>query len=602
MPSLSLTEDERRNICFLAFPDSNSLVSEDTIFSFRIRTGSNSSSPTFQYGYVFFRQKRDEKLARGFLQKSVVLLSPLPYVGLFKKILEIMGPLYFQHCNQLLDMAYLNILTWPEPDIGATLDTLPILGSVLSFHVPSTNPLAPEDGPIPASVSASASVSSFSLPSPAPDIAKTEVVSNLQSINMYSCFRDLTMHLWLLWELVLTNAPILVISPSPALASEAVLALVSMTSPLSYCGDYRPYFTINQTDFKDYTKKQSKEGNVGPIIMGVTNPFFSQTFSHWPNILRVGEEQTIKRKKKNVSVHRHAGSDTSNDTAHSQTATSKPIPISTSHSHSRLNRTQAAMPTQPSSKNNSCQKCNGLESFRPSSLDGSPQLCRPVPPSSSRYSPQGIQSKTEGLMPVDKDVIRQLLRENSRGRFTHAANNEILRRHFVKLTEAFLIPLERYFATLMPLAKHISPFQPPQIAPFNETHFLQSLSRDRPSVTGSLSKDKQLYSKFLRSANFQGWLQGKEREARTKLTQVHLQSFLQCDLPALLRQKTEIEIVDVYLRLHDLIKVTKCKNSRERLQSQLKDVIKCLPKDLAGSILQSSQCDVLGAETGSKVE
>jgi hypothetical protein len=68
VPSLSLTEDERRNICFLAFPDSNSLVSEDTIFSFRIRTGSNSSSPTFQYGYVFFRQKRDEKLARGFLQ------------------------------------------------------------------------------------------------------------------------------------------------------------------------------------------------------------------------------------------------------------------------------------------------------------------------------------------------------------------------------------------------------------------------------------------------------------------------------------------------------------------------------------------------------
>ena len=67
------------------------------------------------------------------------------------------------------------------------------------------------------------------------------VVSNLQSINLYSCFKGLITQLWLLWELVLTNQPILVASPTPAQCSDAVIALVSLISPLEYQGDFRPY-------------------------------------------------------------------------------------------------------------------------------------------------------------------------------------------------------------------------------------------------------------------------------------------------------------------------------------------------------------------------
>ena len=39
--------------------------------------------------------------------------------------------------------------------------------------------------------------------------------------------------------------------------------------------------------------------------------------------------------------------------------------------------------------------------------------------------------------------------------FPAAVNNELLRRHFLTRTENFLIPLERYFTSLMPLKKYV---------------------------------------------------------------------------------------------------------------------------------------------------
>ena len=63
-----LTEEERSNIAYSSFPDSNSHAdSADTIFSFRLRKRMDPSSPpAFRYGYVYFRQKRDDNLTRFF--------------------------------------------------------------------------------------------------------------------------------------------------------------------------------------------------------------------------------------------------------------------------------------------------------------------------------------------------------------------------------------------------------------------------------------------------------------------------------------------------------------------------------------------------------
>jgi hypothetical protein len=78
------------------------------------------------------------------------------------------------------------------------------------------------------------------------------------------------------------------------------------------------------------------------------------------------------------------------------------------------------------------------------------------------------------LVVVNKRVLKQLLVPDR----PEAYYNELIRRHFHRLTEVFLRPLEQYFASLVPAASTVSPFKPaPRIAAFSEDHFLKSLCR-----------------------------------------------------------------------------------------------------------------------------
>lgn len=64
----------------------------------------------------------------------------------------------------------------------------------------------------------------------------------------------------------------------------------SMITPLSYCADYRPYFTIHDSEFKEYTTKAHAPP---PVVLGVTNPFFAKTLQHWPHIIRICDAPTL---------------------------------------------------------------------------------------------------------------------------------------------------------------------------------------------------------------------------------------------------------------------------------------------------------------------
>lgn len=91
--------------------------------------------------------------------------------------------------------------------------------------------------------------------------------------------------------------------PTPALCSQLVQSLISLIGPLRYCGDFRPFFTIHDSDFNEITSQQSLPFviffiiflyNFSPnIIIGVTNPFFSKALRHWPHILRIGDASLI---------------------------------------------------------------------------------------------------------------------------------------------------------------------------------------------------------------------------------------------------------------------------------------------------------------------
>ena len=137
---------------------------------------------------------------------------------------------------------------------------------------------------------------------------------------MFSVFRGMCSSLWLLWELAITGQPILVQGQNPELVSDAVMCIVGLISPLCFGGDYRPYFSLYDPDFKEVRAlalfparvshgvttllcrrcaglllahccpcqlcDSSRSGSFSsPVIIGSTNPFLTKCFESWPNAL-----------------------------------------------------------------------------------------------------------------------------------------------------------------------------------------------------------------------------------------------------------------------------------------------------------------------------
>ena len=101
--------------------------------------------------------------------------------------------------------------------------------------------------------STSLSSSLFSLTS----ITNTPLIniSSIYEVNMFKCLLPIFSHIQLVWELVLTSEPIIVMAPTPDVCCEVVQSLISMIWPLKYFSDFRPFFTIHDTEFKEFIKK-----------------------------------------------------------------------------------------------------------------------------------------------------------------------------------------------------------------------------------------------------------------------------------------------------------------------------------------------------------
>lgn len=70
----------------------------------------------------------------------------------------------------------------------------------------------------------------------------------------------------------------------------------------------------------------------------------------------------------------------------------------------------------------------------------------------------GVYTHYKPFLHKDKLVIKKILKGVQMKRPSEV-QSAILRRHFLELTQSFIIPLERYMATLMPLKKNISPYK-----------------------------------------------------------------------------------------------------------------------------------------------
>ncbi|XP_047641850.1 protein DENND6B isoform X13 [Phacochoerus africanus] len=230
------------------------------------------------------RQVKDSSARRGYFQKSLVLVSRLPFVRLFQALLSLVAPEYFDKLTPCLEAVCNEIDQWPAPVPGQTLN-LPVMGVVLQVHIPSRVD-KPESGP-PAQRG-----HENLLPAPV-------VLSSVHELDLFRCFQPVLAHVQMLWELVLLGEPLVVLAPSPAVSSEMVLALTSCLQPLKFCCDYRPYFTVHDSEFKEFTTRTQAPPNV---VLGVTNPFFIKTLQHWPHILRVGEPRMLGDLPKQVKL------------------------------------------------------------------------------------------------------------------------------------------------------------------------------------------------------------------------------------------------------------------------------------------------------------
>ena len=91
--------------------------------------------------------------------------------------------------------------------------------------------------------------------------------------------------MWKLWELVITETPILVVGGDPKESSHAILTMLSLVHPLTVSADYRPYLTILKSDSEVYYE-MIKKGSIPNAILGVSSPLLAKNFNQFPAILR----------------------------------------------------------------------------------------------------------------------------------------------------------------------------------------------------------------------------------------------------------------------------------------------------------------------------
>ena len=138
---------------------------------------------------------------------------------------------------------------------------------------------------------------------------------------------------------------------------------------------------------------------------------------------------------------------------------------------------------------------------------------------------QGLYSEYKPFLEKDKVLIKRLLKGIQSKRLVEAQSS-LIKKYYYELTRSFMIPLERYVSTLMPLLRDIAPFKsPPTLRDFDYEEFLETIEVAGPSLTSGIKGDwGNLYLSFLRSANFHHWFAMKKREINNKLRLVHLQA------------------------------------------------------------------------------
>ena len=99
-PINSISNSEEKILSLLSFPDSHSFTNSEGSIQYTIRLKINYlNSSIFSYGFVYFYQKKDPKISRGYFQKSLVILSISPFLDFYKTLINKFAMNYFHSEN-----------------------------------------------------------------------------------------------------------------------------------------------------------------------------------------------------------------------------------------------------------------------------------------------------------------------------------------------------------------------------------------------------------------------------------------------------------------------------------------------------------------------
>lgn len=323
-----------------------------------------------------------------------------------------------------------------------------------------------------------------------------------QNINIYGAFQN-EVHLDNLvayWELIMQGEPIVVFSPSAEQCSNAVLSLVSLIAPI-HCGvDYRPYFTVHNSDFKHFSSMGTTHG-FQSVILGVTNPFFIKSLEKWPHIISIGVKDVDNsgtdscssgsRRGSGSSVGSGAGS-ISGSANRSYSPTGDLVSSMLMNYGTKLRRTMGFAKQAINE-----DRLNLMWEFR--EMFSTERL----------LSTKNLVIKQSEIAKLKKELITISDPADESRHSAEAVNNEQIRKFFENLTETFLQPLHRCFDTILCSAKtfifraeHQKMFKPEKFY-----HYVVRNGYPESIFHAHKAEILEFYKKFIFSANFKMWLE-----------------------------------------------------------------------------------------------
>lgn len=338
VPPDVLSDEGRKVITQVAFPDCNPESGHDLIFFFHMRDCTAASERiraeaplalckeqvrTNIYGATYYRQKKDASLPRGCVQQAIVLLSRLPYMAVYELILRIVVPRFCQCCplspdvekvpvlsalsplpttffevdssfnpsqyaqRDVLERAVGEIEGWPSPHPHVQYN-LTLLHQPFTFVSPTRClrlSCGYEKVPFRSKTLLDDRVSFLG--------TKRQSTTAHDVFPLYALLHEHLRHLTQLWELLLCHEPLFIWSNTPSMASAVAFAVASLVQPVDFNGVLRSYLTVQDESMC----RLSRMGKAIPfpksesIIVAATNPFFFRAFEGWTNTMTVIDRQ-----------------------------------------------------------------------------------------------------------------------------------------------------------------------------------------------------------------------------------------------------------------------------------------------------------------------